>query len=357
MGGIEQMSYSTHHNASVHYSGSVSYPASEHGGSVHYSGTVPVSITIHVNTNPFDGSVSNFNRSVDVLTGSVVAMKAAQCTAINQTATDVSTSLINGFFGTIKTELSQQLQALDSAIKATYGLLLEQGKAITEKKNVMEGDYNRIASRYVRLFADLDNECYKRIYALDKQSFLLAEKVQRELVGDTSKNAAALNLLGIEETASSKSLLLISSLNRKVLEVLKTLHDYITQESRINSLVNSFLVNEEAGENIPYYAPVVFTESDMLEGDSAKQEDFVPVYLDERKRQAVADKAREFRSGVSPSAWKGIAEQEKEAVNKEFNALAESSFAGSNDENEQRIYQTMLSLWKNSNLSVIERSE
>jgi hypothetical protein len=256
MGGIEKMSYSTRHHASIPYSGSVSYsyPASEHGGSgtAHYSGSVSVNVTINVNTQPFDGSVSHFNNSVDVLTGSVVAMKSAQCTAIHQTATDVSTSIINGFFGTIKTELSQQLQALDSAIKATYGLLLEQGKAVTAKKNVIEGDYNRIASRYIRLFADLDNECYKRIHELDKPSFLLSEKVQKELVSDTTKNTAALNILGIEEISSSKSLLLISSLNRKVLEVLKALHNYVTQESRINSLVNSFLFNEETGENIPY---------------------------------------------------------------------------------------------------------
>jgi len=351
------MSYSTQHHASIPYSGyvSYSYPASQSGGSgsAHYSGSVSVNVTINVDTQPFDGSVSHFNRTVDVLTGSVVAMKAAQCAAINQTATDVSTTVINGFFGTIRMELSQQLQALDSAIKATYGLLLEQGKAVTEKKDVMEGDYNRIASRYVRLFEDLDKECYKRIYELDKRSFLLSEKVQKELVSDTSKNAAALNLLEIEETSSSKSLLLVSSLNRKVLEVLHTLHNYITQESSINSLVNSFLFNEEVGENIPHYAPVVFTESDTLEGNSAKQENFVPVYFDEGKKQAIADKARAFCSG-SQSAWKGIAEQEREAINKEFNTLAEAGFSGSHDETEQRVYQTMLSLWQNSKLSVME---
>jgi hypothetical protein len=220
----------------------------------------------------------------------------------------------------------------------------------------MEGDYNRIASRYVRLFADLDNECYKRIHELDKPSFSLSEKVQKELVSERSKNTAALNLLGIEEISSSKSLLLVSSLNRKVLEVLKTLHNYITQESRINSLVNSFLFNEETGENIPYCAPVIVAESDMLDGKSSKLENFVPVYLDEGKKQAIADKAQSFCSEISQSAWKGIAEQEKEALNREFNTLAESGFAGSNDPTEQRIYQTMLSLWQNSNLSVIERS-
>jgi hypothetical protein len=92
----------------------------------------------------------------------------------------------------------------------------------------------------------------------------------------------------------------------------------------------------------------------MLEGKSSKLENFVPVYLDEKEKQSIADKAY---SGISQSAWKSIAEQEKEAINREFNTLAELGFADSNDPAEQRSYQTMLSLWQNSNLSVIERSK
>ena len=350
------MSYSRSYHESVHYSGSVhyTYPASEHGGSgsASYSGSVPVNVTINVDTRPFDGSVNQFNNSVDILAGSVVAMKTAQCVAIQQTAAEVSSSIINGFFGTIKTELSQQLQALDSAIKATLGLLIQQGKAVTDIKNVMEGDYNRISSRYIRLFDDLDNECYKRIYALDKQSFTLAEKVQKELLSESSSNAAALNLLGIEEISSSKTFVFVSSLNRKALEVLHALHSYITQESRITSLVNSFLSNDEIKENIPFFIPVVWTESDILEGGTVKHESFIPDYLGDR---AVADQADRFCSGMS--AWKTLDSAEKEALNREFGTLAESCFAGSNDETEQRVYKTMLGLWQNSNLFSLERSE
>jgi len=348
------MSYSRNYHTSVHYSGSVSYTygASEHGGSgtAHYSGSVPVNVTINVNTAPFDGSVAHFNKSVDFLTGSVVAMKTAQCMAIKQTSEEVSTALINGFFGTIKTEISQQLQALDSAIKAVFGLLIQQGKAVSDKKNVMEGDYNRISSRYIRLFADLDNECYKRIYALDKQSFALSEKVQKELLSESSSNTAAMNLLGIEEVTSSKMLVLVSSLNRKVLEVLQTLRDYITQESKMNALVNSFLSNEEIGEKIPFYLPVVWTESDMLENKSVRQENYIPDYVNETGTQAIDGKAGSFCSGKTGQEWQPVSENEKEALNREFGVLAESCFAHSDDETEQRIYKTMLSLWQNSNL-------
>jgi hypothetical protein len=354
------MSYSESYSASVPYSGSVSYsyPASQNGGSgsAHYSGSVPVNVTINVNTGPFDGSVDRFKASIDALGGSVVAMHAAQCAAILQTAKEVSASLINGFFKTINSELSQQIQALDSAVKANFGLIHQQGNAVTKKKDDMEGDYNRIASRYVKLFSDLDSECYKRIFALDKQSFNLSEKVQKELLSESSGNAAAMNLLGIEEVSSSKTQVFVSSLNRKSLDVLKTLHDYITQESTINSLIDSFLVNEEIGEDIQLCIPALWIESDMTEGQGTNNECFFADYIDQRGKQEITEKINAFCGDDPRSGWKPIAESEKEPLNREFNILAESSFANNDEETEQRIYKTMLSLWQNTELSFLDKN-
>ena len=342
------MSYTERYSGSVHYSGSVSYPASQNGGSVSYSGNIPVNVTIHVNTEPFDGSVNRFNTSIGALGASVTAMHAAQCVAIQKTATDVSAALINGFFGTINTELSQQMQAMDSAIKAGLGLIMQQGKAVTEKKTVMEGDYNRISSRYLRLFADLDNECYKRIYALDRQSFGLSEKVLKELLSESASDAAAMNLLGIEEVSSSKTLVFVSSLNRKALDVLKTMHDYIMQESRINALLDSFLANEQTNENIPHAIPVIWSESDMPEGNT-NRECFIPEYIDQQGKQVITEKVNGYCCGVSPSAWKAVGENEKEPLNREFNVLAETYFTDATEE-QRRVYKTMLSLWQNTQL-------
>lgn len=354
------MSYSEKYHANIQYSGSISYsyPASQSGGSgtAHYNGNIPVNVVIHVNTQPFDGSVGHFNSSVDALTGSVAAMHAAQCVAIQKTSEEVSSSLINGFFGLINTELSQQIQALDSAIKAAFGLITEQGKAVTDKKNQMEGDFNRISSRYIRLFTDLDTECHKRIYALDKPSFLLSEKVQKQLLSETSCNTVALNLLGIEEVSSSKTLMFASSINRKTLDVLKTLHDYIMQESTISVLVNSLLLDEEIEKNITLHIPVIWIDSDMLEGNTNNHESFIPGFIEAQAENEIAEKAEAFCSSASRTIWSPFEEQEKKAIDSEFKVLAEACFVDSNDETERRIYQTMLSLWQNSELFSLKRS-
>ncbi|MDR2417597.1 MAG: hypothetical protein LBD79_00910 [Treponema sp.] len=350
------MSYKQTYSASVPYSGTISYtyPASKNGGSssISYHGEVPLNVTINVNTNPFDSSVNNCNKTIDYLTGSVVAMNAAQSAAIRQTAKEVSKSLIDGFFGVINTELSQQLQALDSAIKVSLGLIQEQSQAVSTQKNVMETDYNRISSRYLALFANLDNECYKRIYAMDKQSFYLSEKAQKQLLIEQNANAAALSLLGILEESSSKIFLLVSRLNRKVKEVLKTLVEYITQEHRLNFLVDSFLFNEVAPENIPVYVPVICVEADVVDSGGANsgatfRETFMPEYLEGEQKKAIAGKTG--ATCPNNSIWRPLETGEKEMLNKEFNALAEQYFEAKTSEIEQRVYKTMLSLWQNSN--------
>ncbi|HCC37041.1 MAG TPA: hypothetical protein DEQ14_05215 [Treponema sp.] len=349
------MSYSRTYRSSVSYSGSVSYsyPASQSGGrgSAHYSGTIPVNITVNVRTEPFDGSLSRFNNSIDTLGASVVAMRAAQCAAIQKTAEEVSASLINGFFGTVNTELSQQLQALDSAMKAEFGLLQQQSKTVEDKKNVMEGDYNRISSRYAKLFADLDNECYKRIYALDKQSFNLSEKVQKQLLSESVSDTASANLLGIEELSSSKTMFFVSAINRKVMEVLRTLHNYISQELVIHSLINSFLLNEQIDEKLVLGIPVIWSENDSLETGTTSKECFIPAGISEERKRAITDAVDRFCANAE---WKTIEQEEKELLNREFNAMAEADFLNAEDENGQRIYQTMLSLWHNSDSLCME---
>ncbi|MCL2443471.1 MAG: hypothetical protein FWD13_08425 [Treponema sp.] len=354
------MSYSNTYRATVEYSGSVSYSygPSQSGGSgtAYYSGSVPVDVTINVDTVPFDNSVGRFNTSIVALGGSVAAMQAAQCAAIRKTADEVSASLINGFFGTINTELSQQLQALDSAIKAGFGLIQDQGKAVGVKKDNMEVDYNRISSRYVKLFSDLDEECYRRIITLDRPSFNISQKVQKELINESSSDASAMNLLGIDETASSKMFVFVSSLNRKTLDILKTLNSYINQESDIKSLIDSFLFNEDIDERKPVCIPVIWSESDMLESQDVSRDCFIPNNIDQQGKQQITEKVNNVCSGGDQAKWKPAEQSERETLNREFNLLAETQFASSEDEAQQRVYKTMMSLWQNAKIFSMDRS-
>jgi hypothetical protein len=363
------MSYNQPYTIEVPFSGSrsVSYPKSESGGTlnVSFSGTVPAQVVIHVDTDPFDGSVSRVNGHVDVLTGAVVAMNAAQVAAINKTAGDVSEALVKGFFGTIKAELSQQLQALDSAIKASFGLIQEQGKAVTQKKEQMEIDFNRISSRYVALFSELDAECYKRIYELDKQAFQLSGNIQKKLINETTNSEGAKNFVVMGEEASSKMMLLTSRLFRKVREVIKTLGAYISQETRMTRLIDSLLAEEGVAEKSALLLPVIFAESDLLEGPGAGQEHagheyacFLPDALAPAERSAITEAVNAYCLNDALSRWKEPDEKDRELLDREFRLLVEAEFAEVPGESpggaeKRRVYERLTGLWNDRSFSIL----
>ena len=100
------MSYSRKYSETITVRGSktvtVSYPKSESGGSksvtVDYIENVPVDVNIHVDTDPFDSSVSNCNTNVNLLTGAVVATEAAQLISIDKNSKKVASTIVSGFF-------------------------------------------------------------------------------------------------------------------------------------------------------------------------------------------------------------------------------------------------------------------
>ncbi|MDR0641614.1 MAG: hypothetical protein LBG07_04055 [Treponema sp.] len=350
------MSYTQHfHDSiSVHGSKSVSYPKSESGGTmmVSYSETVPLNITVDVETAPFDDSVSGCNGSIDVLTGSVAALNGAQIAAIQETAEKVSRSLIDGFFGVINTELSQQLQALDSAVQAGAGLIAEQGKAVSAQKRVMETDYNRISSRYAALFRDLDEECHKRIYALDKHSFNLAQNVQKKLLLETGMNTAAGNVLGIQEESSSKLMLSASRLKRLARDVLDVLRGYVGQETAIASKIDSFMLDEKIDGKETEYVPVIWVEQDDLGENGPDRNCYVSGSMPENKKYLIAQSVE--RRFISETGWRAAGEAEKNILDKEIAALSESVFAGAPDEKDLRVYDKIIELWRNSGLELFQ---
>jgi hypothetical protein len=301
-----------------------------------------VYITINVNTEPFDNSVYHLNHNVDGLGNSVVAMHAAQCAAIQQTAEEVSASLINGFYGLINTELSQQLQALDSAMKANFGLIQQQAQAMDNTHNMLANDFNRISSRYMKIFDDLDNECYKRIYELDKQAFKLAEQSKdRFSVGQS--DTSAMNMLSAEDTAVSKALLMLATANRKALDFIKSLRAYITQEQDMSELVSSILAEDTLDEAATLYLPALCVESET-------QEYFLPT-VDEAGKAAIINALSQYAASAN---WQTISAEERATLNSEFNKIAEADFAAAGDE---RVFQTMLQLWQGAELKGVSINE
>ena len=119
---------------SIHYSGTVSYPASKSGGTVGYSGVVheDVEVNVDVDTEPFDKSVDNCNQHVNLLTGAVVVAEAEQTKSIKDNAIKVGNAIIGGFFKTVQSEISQSLKVTNKQFYF-YGWLSGKEQSYKER--------------------------------------------------------------------------------------------------------------------------------------------------------------------------------------------------------------------------------
>ena len=162
------MSYSKRYRQTiaVHYSGSVSYPASENGGRASYSGTAyeEVVIDIDVDTDPFDREVRDCNATIGSMTGAIVATEAAQVASIRENSRKIGSTIVKGFFDTVRSELSQQIMELSTKVDTTLIHLQKLAQRCKDKQVQMQNDYGHLTSRYLKTFDDLNKELENRIF-------------------------------------------------------------------------------------------------------------------------------------------------------------------------------------------------
>ena len=154
------MSYRQRYNTSLTIRGrvSASYPASQNGGShsVSYSHTEPITIDIDVDTNPFDHSINDCDQKLDILKLAVIGMNTAQIAAIKDSSRKVAKHVMDGFFGLVSSEISQQISDLMNQVSSKLALMIEQKKASENTLKTMQRDYARLARHYTKLFHNLE---------------------------------------------------------------------------------------------------------------------------------------------------------------------------------------------------------
>lgn len=252
----------------VPYRGSmtVDYPASEHGGSktVYYDGTTyeDVEVDIHIDTSPFDASVADCNNHVNDLTASVSAMNTAQCIAIAENAKKVSKSIIDGFFHSVRTDLSTQKAELEQVIEARLLLLRQQATSLKEKQQSMADDYARTTARYQKIFSDLNNELSVRIHQIDQPVFNLVKEVDtqsdRMLHTDMVQTSVTLS----KESSILQAQIGAATVKNHALEAMEMAQNFLTSKAISDRTIRNTTI-EGSGED-KYLIPVCFmrTKSD-----------------------------------------------------------------------------------------------
>lgn len=253
------MSYRRSYTGYVHYSGTVSYPASQNGGSVSYSGSEPVYITIDVDTNAFDASVGHCNNAVNALTGAVVATEAAQVESKRQASKQIASTIVKGFFDYVGADLSQKIKELSSKCESLFIALMGHKDNCLSKSKQMQDDYNRISKRYSKIFEDLDKETVSRIEVLDKPTFQFAESAQNLVDRNSNTELLGISTISANESIKLETVLSCSHVKQQASVLLDKANCYLQGTYRLANSVRDMLDDSQAENEI--LLPVMFVES------------------------------------------------------------------------------------------------
>lgn len=317
---------------SVDYSGSINYPASEEGGTIEYSGTEyeDVQVNIDVETTAFDNSVAHCNSSVNVLTGAIVATELAQITSINNNAKQVGSTIVEGFFKTIRSEISQQISELSYRIEANLMHLHEMAKRCIEKQRQMESDYNGISNRYLRIFDDLNNELSNRIYELDKPAFIFEKQ------GEISKTRTSENDLvttvAVSGAEGGNLLVRISAsfAKRRAMDTIGKANTFLIKQKRLYDTINLSMLKDSVAAI--QYIPVCLIE--MHNEDSQIDRNlYQPQFLPEMR-------ASELIPDFQEKVWNNFSKESINHIHRYFNSEVNNRYSGS-DTHTSRVRESI----------------
>jgi hypothetical protein len=328
------MSYNRSYHETITVTGSVTervdYPASERGGSttvtVNYIEHVPVDVNIHVDTNPFDTGVAKCNNSVNLLTGAVVATEVAQITSININAKKVGSTIVEGFFKTIRSEISQQIMELTQKIDSHLMHLGELAKSCTSRQKQMETDYNRISSRYLKIFNDLNNELSNRIYELNKPAFVFKNDSNKHAIRTYGNDLISTVAVFGRESSELQSKISISIVKKRALDAIFQTNVFLRKQKKTENAINQNMLNESVATS--RFSPICFMETQIDKSQVVKniyQSDFL-TKIPENK--LIAD----FQS----QNWRIFSKGGIDKIQRYFNAEVSNVYAA-NNQHENRI--------------------
>lgn len=352
------MSYTRNYHETITVRGqktvTVSYPASQNGGSksvtVDYREDVPVNVNIHVDTQSFDQSVGQCNSNVNLLTGAIVTTEAAQIASIDNNARQVAGTIVGGFFGFIRSEISQQISEIASGIDAQLIHLRELSLACQSSMKQIEVDFNRIAQRYIKVFEDLNRELSNRIRELDKPTFKfkgLMEDHQARSANNDMVNTAV--VFGREN--SSLTTRILGGIARKRAE--ETIHKagrFIDQQQKADSTIRTSMISER--KECTHYVPVCVIQSKYSDG-TAPNTMHIPSPI-EFKKAALIQKTVANQLSDQSIRWVPIPSEDREQIWAHLLSNMNVVYP-SMDPESRRVRDMVLQLAEQSNITVAQR--
>lgn len=317
----------------------ISYPKSESGGSKSVTVEEPVYVDVYVESDPFEHSVDHCDNSLHLLQAGIVAAEAAEKKSRIENSKRLGKSLDDGFFQVVNSNLTIQAKEESANAKALVGALYSQQQELLKIKHRMEGDYNLIKSRYVKLFEDYDKELHSRIYALNQRTFRLAEESAKELMRPASSILTAASLIGQKENLSLQTKITASRVKYYASLVITKVKSFIEGQNVLNYRLRNIVSDECRNET--YHAPVMCTQ--MTYGKRSEFKVYSSSLVDKNERISTIV---EQRLKAPELNWQEMQTSDHSRITECLSDYINAAYA--NSERDRRVSSMIMKLWQDN---------
>ncbi len=326
------MSYTKRYRETVSKTVTVSYPEAKGGGVKSVTVDIPVEVNINVDTRPFDQSVENCGNNVNLLTAAVVATESAEIISKKENSIKIADAVIGGFYSYIRSEISQQIAELKQNIDAHLMHLKTLAQSCFAKKKQMEVDYNRITSRYVKIFEDLNNELSNRIHELDKPTFTFKKETDKQKIRTTDNTLVNIVVVGGKESGDLQSRIGASVAKKRALDALGKAKLFLLQQKQLNYIIQRSMFNECVSNLI--YAPLCYVEKNIKTNQTVKtvyNTDFLSILNNEQQNTCLID-----NFSIPSITWNYLSQDDQKNIDLYFNAELNNN-TSPNDLHSERV--------------------
>ncbi|MDR1544313.1 MAG: hypothetical protein LBS50_07925 [Prevotellaceae bacterium] len=234
-------------------------------------------------------------------------------------------SIVNGFFGYIRSEISQQVMELSQKIDAHLLHLRELAKNCVSKQKQMETDYNRISSRYLKIFDDLNNELENRIFELDKPAFVFKRNIDSHSNRTSDNDLVGTVAIFGREGGELQAKISASVAKKRAFNAINQANVFLWKQKKLQSIINQSMLNESVAAT--QFSPVCFVETNGEKNQIRKnvyQADFLPKI-----------NQNEMVENFKSQSWSNGTKEQKDNIQRYFNSEVNSAYNAANQHDER----------------------
>lgn len=228
-----------------------------------------------ITTEPMAREMLHVADKVSTVSSAVSSMSRAICDAELQSANRVCEKVDQGFLGVIMSQISQKKVLALTTATSQLERMRQLAQILVRIKEQMGRDYERITSRYTKLFRKLGDALRSRIYEIDRPAADVSDTQYVAMEHRVLINAAAIPVLeqDVEVATAALSVARCKADCCRVIDGVRTL---VEHGNVLRAAMTSIVADKSVSKRETVYMPVVIMSSkDVFLQDGVNTDYFI----------------------------------------------------------------------------------